>query len=70
MEIRTVRFDDGTEVTVIRDGDRIYIDDKSVKKQSNRHAMRMNGRQASYMHNVVVRDDTDNNLTLTETEGK
>ena len=70
MEIRTVRFDDGTEVTVIRDGDRIYIEDRTAKKQSNRHAMRMNGRQAMYMHNVVVREDTENNPTITETEGK
>ena len=64
MEIRTVRFDDGTEVTVVRDGDRIYIDDKSVKKQSNRHVMS----HTTYVHNVVIREDTENNPTLTETE--
>ena len=66
MEIRTVRFDDGTEVTVVRDGDRIYIDDKSVKKQSNRHVM---SEHSMYMHNVVVREDTDSaSYTLKETE--
>lgn len=67
MEIKTVRFDDGTEVTVVRDGNRIYIDDRVAKKQSNRHAMRMNGRQAMYMHNVVVREDTDTDMVTANT---
>lgn len=66
MEIRIVRFDDGTEVTVIRDGDRIYIDDRTEQKQSNRHVM---SEHSMYMHNVVIREDTDHDsYTITETE--
>lgn len=66
MEEKIVRFDDGTEVKVIRKGNRFYLEEMKKEKQSNRHVM---SEHSMYMHNVVIREDTDSaSYTLKETE--
>lgn len=66
MEEKIVTFSDGVKVKVIRNGNRFYLEEMKKEKQSNRHVMA----HSTYMHNVVIREDTENNHTLTETEGK
>ena len=56
MEEKIVTFADGVEVKVIRKGNRFYIEEMKQEKQSNRHVLNSH---AMYMHNVVVREDTE-----------
>lgn len=65
MEEKIVTFSDGVKVKVIRNGNRFYLEEMKKEKQSNRHVMS----HSTYVHNVVVREDTDHDShTITETE--
>lgn len=58
MKTKTVRFDDGSEVTIVNDNGRFYIaEDGTQYRKSNRHIISVENRKALYVQNVVVPED-------------
>lgn len=58
MKTKTVRFDDGSEITVVNDNGRFYIaEDGTQYRKSNRHIISVENRKALYVQNVVVPED-------------
>ena len=68
MEKKTVCFDDGTEVTIVKDNGRYYICEDGIKfHKTNKHVLNAeDGKQRMYVHNVFIPDEEKEEKPATE----
>ena len=72
MERKVVKFEDGTEATIVNDDGRVYVlnnDNPFNGKKTNKKVIKLfDGKPKFYMQNVVIPEDKKEENPVTEQE--